>query len=290
LTRAQRRLEILQQRIDRQRRRNNPDCYRPDNTWIKGRRARSVSRRMQRTLANMRRVHQKIADVRKGYWGRVSAEVVADYDQIFLGDWKPPGPKSKGERRAARKAKYKETGQQRKHGAAAAERGRNKSDADNSLADFRAQLAERIKRSMASKSLTIVREPGTTYTCPACLAPTGPTGQAGLAVRRWTCTACGAEHDRDIASAINIARRGVEASALEASGGTSVPLNARIPKVRPAAAPPANQARKSRMGAASAQIAQKRRGPRGPSTATEAQASVQRSPLAQPPVSPINSS
>ena len=36
---AEKRLAYLQRQLDRQRRRNNPDCYRPDGTWIKGKRA-----------------------------------------------------------------------------------------------------------------------------------------------------------------------------------------------------------------------------------------------------------
>jgi transposase len=42
-----------------------------------------------------------------------------------------------------------------------------------------------------------------TRTCSACGALTGPQGLAGLKVRLWKCSACGAEHDRDINAAIN---------------------------------------------------------------------------------------
>ena len=37
----------------------------------------------------------------------------------------------------------------------------------------------------------------------------GPTGYAGLAVRQWTCSACGAVHDRDVNAAINTLIAGV---------------------------------------------------------------------------------
>lgn len=43
---------------------------------------------------------------------------------------------------------------------------------------------------------------GSTMTCSACGAQSGPTGLAGLAVRQWRC-ACGAQHDRDVNAAIN---------------------------------------------------------------------------------------
>jgi transposase len=42
-----------------------------------------------------------------------------------------------------------------------------------------------------------------TRTCSACRALTGPTGYAGLSVRRWTCGRCGTVHDRDVNAAIN---------------------------------------------------------------------------------------
>ena len=38
----------------------------------------------------------------------------------------------------------------------------------------------------------------------------GPSGLEGLAVRRWTCTGRGAEHDRDENAAQNIKQRGLE--------------------------------------------------------------------------------
>ena len=41
----------------------------------------------------------------------------------------------------------------------------------------------------------------TTMTCSVCGALTGPTGLAGLKVRYWICSACGAHHDRDFNSA-----------------------------------------------------------------------------------------
>jgi len=40
----------------------------------------------------------------------------------------------------------------------------------------------------------------TTMTCSCCGALTGPKGLIGLAVRHWICSACGAQHDRDLNS------------------------------------------------------------------------------------------
>ena len=52
-----------------------------------------------------------------------------------------------------------------------------------------------------------VNEAFSTQTCSGCKSRTGPKGLAGLKVREWVCS-CGAHHDRDINSAINILRSG----------------------------------------------------------------------------------
>jgi len=51
-----------------------------------------------------------------------------------------------------------------------------------------------------------------TSTCSACRFRTGPSGFAGLSVRRWTCSVCGAEHDRDINAAVNTLNAGLGSS------------------------------------------------------------------------------
>jgi transposase len=226
MRRAERRLAYLQQRLDRQRRANNPDCYRADGTWIKGKRARVTSVRMRRTEGLIAKVHQRVADVRKTYWGQEAAALVGEYDQIFIGDWKPATAKSKGIRRRKRKGAAP-----RARGAAATERGQNRTDTDHSLGQFRARIAERATRSAAPKLVHFVQEPNTTRMCIHCAAVTGPTGVAGLAVRHWACSACGKSQDRDIGAAINIARRGMESMAHRDSG-QATGQNARRPSSR----------------------------------------------------------
>lgn len=53
-----------------------------------------------------------------------------------------------------------------------------------------------------------VNESWTSMTCSSCGERSGPSGLSGLSVREWTCTACGAKHDRDVNGAVNILRRG----------------------------------------------------------------------------------
>ena len=48
-----------------------------------------------------------------------------------------------------------------------------------------------------------VESKDSTKTCSECKAKTGPTGKAGLSVRQWKCTECGAQHDRDKNAAEN---------------------------------------------------------------------------------------
>lgn len=55
-----------------------------------------------------------------------------------------------------------------------------------------------------------VSENSSTITCAACLKETGPRGLSGLGVREWTCSHCGARHERDVNAAKNILRFGRE--------------------------------------------------------------------------------
>ena len=69
--------------------------------------------------------------------------------------------------------------------------------------------------------------------CSTCGSRTGPTGLFKLAVRNWECSACGAQHDRDINAAKVVLKTGLgwsldnagthavrpEISRLESSGG-----------------------------------------------------------------------
>jgi transposase len=56
----------------------------------------------------------------------------------------------------------------------------------------------------------IVNEAYSTQTCSICgtLPESRPRGIAGLGIREWTCSECGAHHDRDVNAAKNILARG----------------------------------------------------------------------------------
>ena len=65
----------------------------------------------------------------------------------------------------------------------------------------------------AGRSVQVVSERNTTRACSCCRALTGPAGQDMLCVRRWICSECGAEHDRDQNAARNILNAGLRTPA-----------------------------------------------------------------------------
>ncbi len=60
-----------------------------------------------------------------------------------------------------------------------------------------------------------INEAYTTVTCSCCKKRTGPRGREELRIREWSCTECGALHDRDINAAKNILRIGLDTLAGE---------------------------------------------------------------------------
>ena len=94
-----------------------------------------------------------------------------------------------------------------------------KSVASSRHAQLRAMLAYECTTS--GRQYLEVPSRYSTKTCSACGSLSGPTGYAGLSVRHWVCTACGAAHDRDINAAINTLHAGVGMTYEGASEGTS---------------------------------------------------------------------
>ena len=77
-----------------------------------------------------------------------------------------------------------------------------KSVLDAGWSQLRSQL--RYKAIRHGAEYIEVDERFSTQVCSACGARGGPQGREGLVVREWVCNGCGARHDRDINSAINL--------------------------------------------------------------------------------------
>lgn len=75
-----------------------------------------------------------------------------------------------------------------------------KSALDAGWSTFRAMLAYK------SPGYILVDEKFTTQTCSRCgvIPGSSPKGMCALGIREWQCSACGAAHDRDVNSALNI--------------------------------------------------------------------------------------
>ena len=82
-----------------------------------------------------------------------------------------------------------------------------KSVLDADWSTFRRQLEYKALRHLAL--FAEVNEAYSTQTCSECGLLGGPKGLVGLGIRRWQCSGCEVEHDRDINAARNIARRGL---------------------------------------------------------------------------------
>ncbi len=97
-----------------------------------------------------------------------------------------------------------------------------KSVTSSAHSQLRQMLAYKCR---AGGALFIEVDPrNSTRRCSTCQALTGPTGWAGLKVRQWTCSACGADWDRDVNAALNTLNAGLGMSlesGREAASGTA---------------------------------------------------------------------
>ena len=83
-----------------------------------------------------------------------------------------------------------------------------KSTLDAGWAMFKTALEYKCRQ--AGVVFEVVNEAYSTQTCSACgaLPESRPNGIAGLRIREWTCSECGAAHDRDVNAAKNILAAG----------------------------------------------------------------------------------
>ena len=125
----------------------------------------------------VRAIHAKIANQRKDALHKFSHAMVSQYGAIFVGNissqWMLKTSSAKG-------------------------------TLDASWSRLKIMLE--YKSQAAGVIFEVVNEAYTTQTCSCCgnIPSSSPKGRAGLRVREWTCSTCGAHHDRDVNAAVNI--------------------------------------------------------------------------------------
>jgi hypothetical protein len=85
-------LRRLQRKLDLQGRANNPECFRAEGTWIKGRRLAKISKGMRETEDRIAAEHVRAADIRKDYWNKARDDILRRYDTVYLGNWQDGTP------------------------------------------------------------------------------------------------------------------------------------------------------------------------------------------------------
>ena len=135
-----------------------------------------------------RAIHAKIKNRRKDKLHKISTALVRKHRAIFVGNVNASG---------------------------LAKTGMAKSVLDAGWSTFRSMLG--YKCDSAGAFFKEVDERFSTQECNVCHALTGPKGLEGLGTRRWKCSCCFTEHDRDTNSALVIEQRGLAWLELEFS-------------------------------------------------------------------------
>ena len=194
LNQAQRELRRLARKADRQRRANNPDCYQPNGTAIKGRRPSRRSHRQQASEARLARAHARVRHVRQDAIHKLTSELTATYGTVVVEQLNAKGLCRAGNR------------------------GLRRAIHDSALAEIRRQLSYKT----AWRSGTLI-EADTLYpsskTCSGCNAV---KAKLPLSERTYRCEHCGVRVDRDLNAALNLA-----ALAQRVAGSDPETINAR---------------------------------------------------------------
>ncbi len=172
-----RKLRRMQQRLDRQRRANNRGNYLPDGRTKPGASGWVKSKRMLRTEARLRRLHERVANLRHEQAHQLTTYLTREFGVIGIEALAVKNLMAN--RRLARQI------------------------SDVGWGMILAQLAYKASWSEGSLLVAADRFYPSTKTCSAC-----GTARAKLALseRVFTCDACGLVLDRDLNAALNLAR------------------------------------------------------------------------------------
>jgi putative transposase len=126
------------------------------------------------------RIHARIANARRDFLHKTALGIVRRFDYIAVGNVS-----------SARLARTNMA----------------KSVLDAGWSSFRHMLAYKAMRHGATYEE--VNESFSSQVCSSCgsLPPERPRGIADLGIRRWVCSACGCDHDRDVNAALNLLAR-----------------------------------------------------------------------------------
>jgi putative transposase len=152
--------------------------------------AQRLYRRAEAKLAKAQRankrqrvkaIHAKIKNCRKDFLHKLSTRLVKENGAIFVGSVNAAG---------------------------LAKTNMAKSVLDAGWSTFRTML--QYKCDHAAVWFEVVNEVYSTQTCSCCgsIPASSPKGRTGLGIREWTCSNCGAVHDRDVNAARNILAAG----------------------------------------------------------------------------------
>jgi transposase len=189
------RLRRLQRKHDRQRRKNNPDCFDEKGRWIKGKRAKVESNNMEQTQFRIIAMNTHLAESRRDFYHKAACEILRSFDNVAVGNWRPAQTRQRKPATPSPK------------GLGAARRAVNRINYDHAISLFISYLKDKAERSTTQKHVQNVSEAHSTRNCPKCGKPTGPKGTEGLSVREWTCSNCNTTFQRDAAAAWQIAKK-----------------------------------------------------------------------------------
>ena len=149
--------------------------------WFRELEPQLAAAQRARKKRRVKAIHAKIANRRKDAIHKFTTNLVKNNAAIFVGDVA-----------SAKLVKTKMA----------------KSTLDAGWAMFKTALEYKCRQ--AGVVFEVVNEAYSTQTCSACgaLPESRPNGIAGLRIREWTCSECGAVHDRDVNAARNILAAG----------------------------------------------------------------------------------
>ena len=177
LAKAQRALRRYQRRLDRQRRANNPDCYRPDGQAIAGKRPTKRSKNMTATERRVRRLHARVANTRADAIHKLTHQLATE-NRTVIGENLAVAGLCRGGNRGLRRSIH-----------------------DASLGEIHRQIAYKTAWH-GGEFVQADRFYPSSKTCSQCGAV---KAKLPLSARTYRCNGCGLAIDRDLNAARNLA-------------------------------------------------------------------------------------